>query len=215
MTTRAKQSVLCGNCDVSAEHTVLMSTNSFGSADLDLRPPEGRRSTMDTWLQLCSHCGYCGPDISQSPADAEVLRSKPYRTALRRKNYPKLARRFLAYAVASESSDPVVIAQAYLQAAWICDDERRVEEAAEARQCSAEWFRRRKPFEDDEGALTAGAIFVDVLRRSGQFAEASSECAELLTASGAVGVLRKVLEYEQRLIAQSNIGAQEVESAFP
>jgi hypothetical protein len=187
-----------------------MSTTTFGSPDLDLRPPEMQRSTMGTWLQLCPHCAYCAPDISQPPADAQVLRSEPYRAALQREDFPELARRFLAYAVASGPSDPAVAAQAFLQSAWVCDDAGLPEQATESRRRAAEWFRRGKPFADDEQGFATGAVLVDVLRRCGQFAEASSECAALLAAQGATGVLRKVLEYQQRLIARADIGAHGV-----
>ena len=76
-------SIRCGNCGATSEHTVLMRTNAFGSPDIDLRPPAMQRWIMDTCLQFCPACEYCAPDLSQPPADPAVLRSEAYRAALR------------------------------------------------------------------------------------------------------------------------------------
>jgi hypothetical protein len=210
MTMLDRESVRCGNCGTTTEHTVLVSTNAFGSADLDLRPPEMKRSTMDTWLQLCPHCGYCGPDISKPPPDATLLRSEAYRAAFRSADYPQLARRFLAFAVAAGLTDPVVAAQAYLHAAWVCDDAGRAGQAAESRRRAAESFRRCQPFGGDEQGITLGAVLVDVLRRCGLFTQASAECAALLEAPSATGIVRKVLEYQQQLIALKDIAGHRI-----
>ncbi|MDR7422867.1 MAG: hypothetical protein QN174_03495 [Armatimonadota bacterium] len=161
---------------------------------------------MDTWLQLCPKCGYCAPDLSQPPPDPAVLRSEVYRAALRAAEFPELARRFLAFAVAAGPSDPATAALAYLQAAWVCDDAGQPEQAVESRRQSAAWFRRCKPFAATSHGAVMGAILVDVLRRSGQFAEASSECQAALASPGATGVIRKVLEFQQRLIGGSDAG---------
>lgn len=207
MTMIDSNSVRCGNCGAVSEHTVLMSTNAFGSPDLDFRPPEMERSTMDTWLQLCPKCGYCARVLSKAPTDPAVLRSEAYLAALRAAEFPELARRFLAFAVASGSLEPAVAAQAYLQAAWVCDDAGQPEQAAESRRQSAACFRRCKPFPGDEDGAGMGAVFVDVLRRSGQFADAAAECQAVLARPRATGVIRKVLEYQQRLIGSADIGA--------
>jgi hypothetical protein len=200
MTVFGSKSVQCGNCGESSEHPVLMSTNAFGSPDLDLRPPEMERSTMDTWLKLCPACGYCAPNLTQPPADPAVIQSKAYRDALGAADFPELARRFLAFAVATGPLDPGTTAQAYLQAAWVCDDAGRPEQAAESRRQSAAWFRRCKPFSGDEEGASMGAVLVDVLRRCGQFAEASAECQASMASPGATGVIRQALEYQQWLI---------------
>lgn len=204
MTTHYKTKEQCKNCGKRSEHEALMSTHALGSPDLDFRPSEMQRSTMDTWLQLCPHCGYCAPDISQGAVNPAVLQSEPYRSALGRKDFPELARRFLAYAVALDSSEPAAVAKAFLQAAWLCDDAGQGVQALECRHRAVEWFRKCKPFEDNEQSLATGVIMVDVLRRSGLFAEASSECAALLTAYDSIGLFRNVLEYQHRLIAHSD-----------
>jgi len=176
----------------------------MGSPDLDLRPSEMQRSTMETWLQLCPHCGYCAPDISLGTADANVIKTASYRAALERQDLPELARRFFAYAITLDPSHPYAVANAFLHAAWVCDDAGRDVQAADCRQRSAEWFRRCKPFADNELELAKGAVLVDVLRRSSQFKEAASECASLLAAENATGLIRKLLEFQLQLIARTD-----------
>ncbi len=206
MTTLATHVFSCGLCGESSEYTVLLSTNAFGSPDLDLRPPEMQRSTMHTWLQLCPHCGYCAPDISTAPADALAYRAQEYLAALNREDYPDLARRFLAYAHAAGASDPASAGHAFLHAAWVCDDAGRRHQSAECRKWAAECFRRCKPFSHSDEGLGTGAVLVDVLRRCGQFEEASAECAALVAVPGATGVLRDVLQFQQGLIAKADLG---------
>jgi endogenous inhibitor of DNA gyrase (YacG/DUF329 family) len=58
MTSYGSKTVKCSVCGQDSEQGIIMSTNSFGSMDLDMRPPEMERSSMDLWLQECPHCGY-------------------------------------------------------------------------------------------------------------------------------------------------------------
>ncbi len=53
----------CQVCGKTSMHPVLMSTNSFGYPDLDLRPAPMQRDTMDTWLDECPHCGYVASSL--------------------------------------------------------------------------------------------------------------------------------------------------------
>ncbi|MBR4908658.1 MAG: hypothetical protein IKZ43_06585 [Acidaminococcaceae bacterium] len=47
MTTMFRQKYKCAVCGAEQEFYGIASTNSFGSPDLDLRPPEMQRSTME------------------------------------------------------------------------------------------------------------------------------------------------------------------------
>ena len=57
----------CPICENEFEIIQLASTNQMGSPDLDLRPPEMARSTMDTWTHECPKCGYVASDFNQTP----------------------------------------------------------------------------------------------------------------------------------------------------
>ena len=207
MTMYSWDNVECRNCGTTNKITELCSTNAFGSSDLDLRPPEMQRSTMDTWLQLCSHCGYVAADITEPPADPTILESEPYLTALLRTDYPELARRFLAHAVTLEQIDPANAGQAYLESAWVCDDAGHSEQALESRTKAANCFNQCRPFADDATGVGLGTVLVDILRRSKQFDEASKLCTMLLDYESSNDVIQEVLKYQQQLIAQQDVDA--------
>lgn len=198
----------CGNCRGASDQPVLAGFSRLGSPDLDLRPPPTLRNKLHILMQRCPHCGYCSRNIGQPPTDTSVIRSAAYKKALSRADFPELARRFLANAVAS--SDLCEAAYAYLQAAWVCDDARNHARAIEARRLAADAYSRAQPFGDDEQGVALGAILVDILRRSCQFAEASAECTRLLAARAAVGDVRRVLEYQKELIARRDVEAHQV-----
>ncbi|MFZ4856814.1 MAG: hypothetical protein ACOYL3_10495 [Desulfuromonadaceae bacterium] len=220
MTTMYTETVKCRNCGKTNSHIALSSTNSFGFSDLDFRRAGMIRSTMHTWLQLCRYCGNCSPDLSQPATNSKMLKSDTYRQALQRTDIPELARKFLAYAIAltmprarygifaqllkwgnSVPADPIRGARAYLHTAWCCDDAKLPDQATEFRQLSADWFLKGKPFTNDEQGIADGTILVDVLRRCGRLAEASSECKELLETIKCEGTIHKLLEAQRSLIA--------------
>ena len=64
----------CVLCDREYEYRELASTNAFGACDLDLRPPEMKRSTMPLWVEECPFCGYISSDVSKLPVDATEIR---------------------------------------------------------------------------------------------------------------------------------------------
>ena len=69
----------CYVCGHRSSYELVASTNTFGSPDLDLRPPEMYRSTMHTWIQFCDNCGYSCPDISEGFLGVKsIINSKKY-----------------------------------------------------------------------------------------------------------------------------------------
>lgn len=211
MTTLGLQNVNCRNCDQGSEQNIVLSTNACGSPDLDLRPPEMQRSTMHTWLQRCPYCGFCAPDLSEGECDKALVDSPGYRAILDNPRFPELARRFKARALPVGGSDREEAAHLHLCAAWACDDEGLEGPAIECRRAAAAGLEQQKPFEDSAPGLTWGAVLVDVLRRAGQFEQASSECDSLLTRRSAVAVLRQALELQRTLIAEGDRTSHSVE----
>ena len=211
MTTFFSQDVSCANCHNSSRHDVLGSTSTFGSPDLDLRPAEMQRSTMEVWLQVCPHCCYIAPDLSQQVGDLSVVDTAEYGTILADERFPELARRFLAHALLSVASDSGTAAQARLNAAWVCDDAGQASLAKECRELAIECFSKLKPYEDSERGVTQGEVFVDVLRRAGQLQRATAECNALLALPHVEGILRHVLEFENRLVGERDIAPHTVD----
>ena len=83
MTTYGFNKVSCSVCGAATKQQVLMSTNSFGPPDLDLRPAEMERSTMSCWLQECPNCGFVSNDLGKPEKGAQkVLTTERYRAML-------------------------------------------------------------------------------------------------------------------------------------
>jgi hypothetical protein len=147
VTVLGSLNVRCRHCGANSEQTVMVSTSTFGAPDLDLRPAEMKRSSMAAWLQLCPHCGYCVPHISEGVPEGSVLTSDSYRATLRDERYPELARRFLAHALATAHSEPVRSAWAYFTrhgcATMPGPVVRRLRHGGSRRTCSAAFRHHR------------------------------------------------------------------------
>jgi hypothetical protein len=175
MTTLVQLRVPCTLCGAENRLTGIGSTNSFGSPDLDTRPPEMRRSTMFSWVQRCAGCGYCAPDLKEArPGAREVVESPEYRAQLADASHPELANLFLCHAMVSRGTqDPVGEGWALIHAAWVCDDAGLGAGDARCRERAAEAIGSAKvaglaliPQAGGDAALLA-----DLLRRAGRFDE--------------------------------------------
>ena len=69
MTTLFDSLKECGCCGNTISVTAVGSTNAFGSPDLDLRPPEMKRSALLKSIQYCGHCGY---DVARRAGEFET-----------------------------------------------------------------------------------------------------------------------------------------------
>lgn len=210
MTTYFESTVTCGQCGKPSQHHVLGSTNSFGSPDLDLRPPEMQRSTMGAWLQECPHCRLVAPELAKPVGDPSRITSPEYRAALDDANLPPRARRFLAFGLLCDGRQPKMAAYARLHAAWICDDAGRNDEAADCRRRAAACWEPLRPFPVGEHGFTDGLVLLDVLRRCGASREAAALADELATRPDASGIPRRVLEFQRRLLAAGDRTAHTV-----
>ena len=215
MTLFLSHDLACGRCGKASSQTLLARPVPRGPPDLDDRPAEPARSTLFAWLQCCPYCDYCAPDLSQSPRHVAALNSAAYQAALDRPDFPEIARRFLAYAVSCSPVSPLDAATAFLHTAWVCDDHQREREAAVARQLSASWFLKCKPFPADKEGLGHAAVLVDVLRRCGRFEEAARECEALLFAPELPDELRERFLFEQRLIHRQDWRCHRVKESVP
>lgn len=58
------KTTVCGVCGRKRVELDLASSNIMDGMDLDTRPGEMYRSTMDTWIQECKDCGYVSANLS-------------------------------------------------------------------------------------------------------------------------------------------------------
>ena len=78
MSTFFEETKCCVICNKLSEQTQIGSTNSFGSCDLDLRPPEMQRSTMCHWIEVCPYCGYVANNISMELDESDAKKQKRF-----------------------------------------------------------------------------------------------------------------------------------------
>lgn len=174
MTTYAETTFTCPACGNTDAYTALMSTNAFGSADLDLRPPPMKRDTMHTWVRRCQKCSCCFADGTQgNDLNLEKIDSEAYRQVGQDSNLPELAKDFIRYAMIRYGRDDQT--EAWLNAAWVCDDE---ENEPEARKCRKKAYDiladnyesgRYQLYADYVGNPEKGLQALDLLRRSQHF----------------------------------------------
>lgn len=174
MTTYIETTLTCPGCGNTDAYTDLMSTNAFGSPDLDLRPPPMRRNTMHTWVRRCPKCSCCFADgIQGKDLNLENMDSEAYRQVGQDSNLPELAKDFIRYAMLRRLYDHQT--EAWLNAAWVCDDE---ENEAEARKCRKKAYDmladnyesgRYQHYADYLGNPEKGLLALDLLRRSQHF----------------------------------------------
>ncbi len=217
MTTTYKMKKKCAVCGSEQDYTGIGSTNVFGSPDLDTRPPEIKRSTIFAWVQRCSKCGYCAPDISEAPDQAtSVVRSATYREQLADSNLPELANSFLCKSIIDESAgDYASAAWALIHAAWVCDDEEKHESAKKCRDKAADMIvnaiEAGQRVSAQRGAEVA--ILTDLLRRAGRFSEAkqfiSSKRIEIKD-----DIILKVLAFQEVLIARRDMSCHTIAEAI-
>lgn len=208
--------VNCANCSGDVWVTSLLSTNRFGSADLDLRPPPDERFNMDFWVQRCPHCGYCAASVAEATLIApEFVQSAIYQQQLRETATPDLANSFLCQSLIQEALGKLdLAARATLRAAWACDDAALEVEATGCRRRAAQLFddASAKGQTIHRGAHLDVLVRIDLARRCRDFPQAARLIDDALA-----GVddpeLRTVLQFQARLATLRDSGCYSMDAA--
>lgn len=218
MTTILEEEVTCTVCGAKQTVQKLGSTNSFGAMDLDTRPPEMRRSTMDHWLHECDECGYVASDLGDA-AEAGTMTSvwHAYLAELHSPQRPRLANRFVCRSLLDEAAgDSAAAGWRRLNAAWACDDAEQAEEARVQRRAALELFQRARAAGQRAMKSVAGGdelLLADIARRAGEFEQAAALCAAGLALPEAPAFVIKLLVFEKELVAARDVGRHRVSEA--
>ena len=179
MTTVRDIDKKCAVCTKTSPQPVLMSTNTWGYPDLDLRPSEMQRSTMFTWLQECPHCGYVASDIeNELEVSPDILKSDEYLTCEGNEFKSELSKRFYRhYLISKAEEDYGSEFLSLLHCAWTCDDADD-DLAVQIRKLALKSIDKIDA-ESDEEKSNLKLIKADLLRRSLQFDEVIREFKDI------------------------------------
>lgn len=236
MTTYYHENRTCALCGQSSEHLRLGSTNAFGSPDLDLRPPEMNRSTMEQWIEECPHCGYsyttidvkvAGVDslsqllaeMDETPASQlwrRLFNEYPLKTERTAAPENTLVRRFLtASKIAQIAGSADEAAHYALCAAWAADDNNDFATASICRDRTAEFLRGIWLETDQPSEIrTVNATrLTDVLRRAKHWDEAIALCEQLL-AGDLDETIRAVLTFQREASVKKDAACYTIAEAI-
>ncbi|MCL2688950.1 MAG: hypothetical protein FWE57_03755 [Chitinispirillia bacterium] len=188
------------------------------SRDLDGRPSGMGRSNIYMRVQRCIHCGYCSLDASAGHESyPEIVKSDAYKAMLNNKDQTETANAYLCCALLLRYSQSWSEAGwSALHAAWICDDNKFAESAQRCRKLALDFFTKAR--EGGGGTSFADShseeelLFIDILRRLGEFEKADKICAELLEKVDD-DVAEIILNYEKHLIENKDIRCHTFEQA--
>lgn len=208
MTTITRIPVQCPICRSKWESPAVMSTNAFGSMDLDTRPPEMKRSTMCYWLQECHECGYVATDMNEKPpVERAFLAEENYVTCDGFSFENSLAKSFYRHhLIMLEAGDALTAIHSLLHAAWVCDD---------ASDNNSILLRTKLADIMEEYLKTHYDEFLDImradaLRRSGQFTRLIEEYERKEYSEA---LLIKIIKYEVSLALNEDDGCYTVSDA--
>jgi hypothetical protein len=204
MTLPYYDNVICAVCGAKTSVSGLLSTNAMGPSDLDTRPPEMERSTMEYWVQCCSKCGYCADDLSDGKKNSSRLIDTPeYHLTLNEENYPALANHFRCLSLINEADGEYEkAAWASLHGAWVCDDADLMEQSYTCRINAIRFFKEAdNQYESSDQEGIVGMVLIDLLRRVGKFEEASREIIKRQRQIDDPALLR-ILIYQATLVGR-------------
>lgn len=208
MTMMDKFDIKCSVCGKPSPQWILMSTNSMGYPDLDLRPAEMQRSTMNTWISECPHCGYVAPSLEDElKISKEFLESEEYLTCEGYEFKGKLSKLFYkSYLISKRTNDASNCFFSLRNCAWDCDDHED-ENAVKIRKQALVYLDEIIKM-DDEEKETFLVIKSDFLRRSGQFDQLINEYQNLTVGEE---LLDNIIRFEIEKAVEKDTGCYTVE----
>ena len=203
MTTLFNSSKKCGCCGKRTNVLSVGSTNAFGSCDLDLRPPEMKRSAMFHFMQFCEHCGYAAWDLEEPiPMSNELkaILSEKISSHDKIKVFERAAKIAVLRGDKIENIDSL-----YLIAAWAADDQNDDAVAA---------LLRKKILENhpQEEELPPEKLLqlIDVARRCGE-KNAATQILERFDRCETEPLLKRIAAFQKKLIQNGDTACYTVD----
>jgi hypothetical protein len=202
MPTFFKQEKICAICGGQSQQTHVRGLRTYGSLDLDLRPPEDFRSMLNYSIECCPYCGYVADDIAAyTPLSSAFLSGETYLTCCSSElsgEWPIIF--FRKALIALETYDEVAAFYALLHAAWACDDNN---DELGARKCRRLALRLSNMLINDTLYYSdpLAIIRIDLLRRVKQFDVLLEECQDMLFPNP---VLNGIIEFQMEKARQQD-----------
>ena len=209
MTTMMSVNKKCSVCGETSSFSVLGSSNSMGSPDLDLRPAPMYRFTMEMWIHECPECGYVAGDLSEkTKISREWLETEEYRNCDGIRFKYDLAELFYKrYMIYMQEGQKRGAFNSIHHAAWACDDCGDAENAKHCRRLAVRLVDDFIDQEPRERRDTLKLIKLDLMRRAELFEQAHKEYSGTEFEDE---LLRKILAFELQKIRKEDTGCYRV-----
>ena len=175
MSTVYSKEVKCPACGKISMQQFLGSTNTMGPCDLDFRPAEMARDTMEYWIHECPECGFVTSNFEDEGVNPKFLTTGKYRTCDGISFKSGLAAMFYRAGLISEELGYMGdAARDFKCASWACDDAEDEENAVKCRDRVIDAIDRlpeQLRIEEREKYEAYLAVQADMLRRNGRFSE--------------------------------------------
>jgi len=213
VTTFRSEKQTCCVCGQDVDCSVLTSTSTFGSPDLDLRPPEMERSTIEFWLNECPDCGFTNENLAcEIDGARDIIFSNSFRKITEHLSIPGLARRFVQHSLLHEKN-PRKAAVSLLHAAWICDDLKETQWAKSFRTRCAHALRSLRLDLTRDPDQSLSLVLIDILRRVERFDKAV-EVAATFEQVHVAETLRSLIQFQGYLCGQKDIACHTLAEAL-
>lgn len=184
----------CSVCGKSSLQPVLMSSNQMGYQDMDTRPSEMYRSTMEKWILECPHCGYVASSLDDDLIiSSAYLKSQEYETCKGIEFKSSLAEKFYKqYLIENEKFEEIDSFFAILHCAWACDDAKDRENSKLARKIAIKIVNQLVKYKEKD--ITDLIVMkADLLRRIGEFDQLIKEYENFRTEEE---ILNKIIMFQ-------------------
>ena len=175
MTKIVPRNIQCYICGKESRQGVFMSSNSFGSPDLDFRYAGMMRSAIWSRLQSCPYCGYVSGSLDdKTTVTKKWIMGSFYRSCNGRGFADRIAVIFYRdYLICMEEENYRAAFNSALQTAWRCDDSGDLQNAVYCRKKALEAAEHFQPDEDERERFEVRCA--DILRRAGMFEKVIEE----------------------------------------
>lgn len=170
----------CSVCGKTSKQPVLLSSNQMGYQDLDTRPSEMYRHTMETWAMECPHCGYVATNLEDDLIiNPDYLNTEQYKTCDSMDFESDLAGMFYKqYLIEKEKFEEIDAFFALMHCIWACDDAKDRKNSKLTRQIAI--ILANKIIKDKNKDITDLIVMkADLLRRIGEFDQLITEYEKL------------------------------------